>query len=143
MIMHVMLSAPMPLVLLGFDEMIWSNISAAIREQAMCCSSRGLTNRTTSSFDMQSHTPSHAITMNSSSEFRSNRSTSGEPEMIWLSGGKFLFCLYLRSPNDRARFKLPFTRWFPVNCEMNPPAASMRDFSTWWCGLWSCVNSIT
>mmetsp|Transcript_51613 Transcript_51613/g.142906 ORF Transcript_51613/g.142906 Transcript_51613/m.142906 type:complete len:203 (+) Transcript_51613:523-1131(+) len=88
-----------------------------------------------------SQTPSQATRRNSSAGSRLNVCTSGVAQIICSEGAKQGFFLYSRSPMDRDKFKLPFTR----NCTIGPtcrrstepPARWMRSCSVGRLGLWS------
>mmetsp|Transcript_127101 Transcript_127101/g.359739 ORF Transcript_127101/g.359739 Transcript_127101/m.359739 type:complete len:220 (-) Transcript_127101:207-866(-) len=85
--------------------------------------------------------PSHATMRNSSPASRLNVWTSGVEQMICSLGCKWGFFLYSRSPIDRDRFRLPFTRYWtmgPTCCRsMEPPAFAIRLRSVGRFGLWS------
>jgi len=63
---------------------------------------------------------------------------SGEAVIICLFGGRFLSCLYSQSPKDHERFKIPLTLFSSTN----PPASSIRFFSSGLSGLWSKESSL-
>mmetsp|Transcript_70440 Transcript_70440/g.199769 ORF Transcript_70440/g.199769 Transcript_70440/m.199769 type:complete len:300 (+) Transcript_70440:486-1385(+) len=85
--------------------------------------------------------PSHATMRNSSPASRLNVTTSGVEHIICSAGDSCGFFLYCKSPIERDRFKLPFTR----NCTVGPtccrytepPALRMRSLSAGRLGLWS------
>ena len=163
MTMMVMLSPPIPCVILGSSLIISSSISVPI-SVGVLVSMRSRTYFTAFSFVRQSQIPSHPKIMKSSSGskatleikvtkhvswfthprlMRKIRSTycimSGSAVMIWSGGGMPGTCLYFRSPIDRERFKLPFTRpkWFT-----KPPADIILVISRSCCGLWSKLNGL-
>lgn len=88
---------------------------------------------TISSFDLVSQIPSQPMMIKSSSGCRSTTWMSGLAVMGHSSGFRSLFTLYLRSPRDLLRLRLPSTRpsvtWLP--------AFSIRLSSISSSGLWS------
>mmetsp|Transcript_59903 Transcript_59903/g.122953 ORF Transcript_59903/g.122953 Transcript_59903/m.122953 type:complete len:216 (-) Transcript_59903:423-1070(-) len=107
--MHVMLSPPIPAVFFGSTAMHLPKISSQMVESFILSFMPWRTKSPTSSLDMQSQTPSQAITINSSSDVRGCRMMSGCAVTTCSSGGRRRSVLYLRSPMDRERFRFPFT----------------------------------
>mmetsp|Transcript_11614 Transcript_11614/g.26498 ORF Transcript_11614/g.26498 Transcript_11614/m.26498 type:complete len:277 (+) Transcript_11614:265-1095(+) len=140
-----MLSPPMPLVRERSGERQWSIISSMIVDSGRPArrqpGSLSCTKSTASWFPRTSHMPSQATIMNSSLTSRLNVATSGVEQIICSHGGRRVFFLYSRSPIDRERFRLPFTRYCTIGptCRRStlPPAWRMRSCSDGRLGLWS------
>mmetsp|Transcript_28786 Transcript_28786/g.81073 ORF Transcript_28786/g.81073 Transcript_28786/m.81073 type:complete len:276 (+) Transcript_28786:289-1116(+) len=136
-IMAVMLSQPMPRVSLGSEAMHSSTSAPAISDSVASLESLARTKSTASWLVMTSQTPSQASRRNSSFGPMVSVQISGWAVMICSWGCRSELVLYLRSPIALLRFRLPLTRHTPPISARKPPAASMRDFSLSWAGLWS------
>mmetsp|Transcript_90125 Transcript_90125/g.165420 ORF Transcript_90125/g.165420 Transcript_90125/m.165420 type:complete len:230 (-) Transcript_90125:663-1352(-) len=140
----VMLSPPSPPVFLRSGDTQLSSSSSMIPCKAwlLAIGSWGRRSRTksmTSWLPITSQMPSHAITKNSSLAWRGKTCTSGVEQIICSFGGRLRFFLYSRSPIERERFRLPFTRNCTTepNCcrSIEPPALLIRFFSLGQLGL--------
>lgn len=78
------------------------------------------------------HIPSHPIITNYTFSFFTF-DMSGFAVIICYYAGKFVFCLYYKSPNALDKFKLPFT----LPNETYPPAFLILSNSILSSGLWS------
>mmetsp|Transcript_97823 Transcript_97823/g.237913 ORF Transcript_97823/g.237913 Transcript_97823/m.237913 type:complete len:264 (-) Transcript_97823:300-1091(-) len=153
----VMLSPPMPSVCSRSGERHRSRSSSVTAErfsvpfpsrlaQSSRLPKRARTKSTASWLLITSHTPSQAMSRNSSLRSRFTLMTSGVATMSWSPGGSSLFCLYSRSPMARERLRSPFTRYttrVPRRwLSTQPPAPKIRASSAGCSGLWSSDMSI-
>mmetsp|Transcript_24982 Transcript_24982/g.59452 ORF Transcript_24982/g.59452 Transcript_24982/m.59452 type:complete len:427 (+) Transcript_24982:180-1460(+) len=97
------------------------------------------TNATTSWFDITSHTPSHASTMNSSPSLSSSSTTSGTQLTSCSSGRRPSWPLNSRSPRARERLSEPLI----LPSHTKPPALLILSSSAGSEGLWSRLMGST
>ena len=134
--MQVILSVPTPAEDRISVAMILSNISSTILVSGSEASDLAMASRVwpmQSSEVKQSQIPSQARTMNESAGWRATERTSGSQVTYCWVKGKSVEDLYSKSPIERDKLRLPFTRFSSTN----PPAASILAFSGALSGLWS------
>ena len=107
-ITHVILSHPKLWFFVQSSEQTSSINSLTISFRGISVESLSSTKSTTSCELLTSQIPSHAMTIKSSSSSIGRDFTSGTQVIGCFSTGSF-FCLWLKSPIDRDKFKFPST----------------------------------